>query len=112
MPLDPPLTTNVRATCELKGPARPPVPFRVSRIRVGGSGWYVDVTLTDADEMPAMVPTRIWFRQSVGEAKCGTAPTEMEPSVAPVAGFNATSRPVEVFTLQTAPPPRTGGPPA
>src|SRR5450830_1313277 len=36
-----PLTTNVRATCELKGPDRPPVPLRVSRMRVGVRAWYV-----------------------------------------------------------------------
>ena len=62
--------------------------------------------------MPPIVPTKIWFCQSVGEAKCGTAPTEIEPMVAPVEGFSATSLPVDVFTLQTAPPPSTGGPPA
>src|SRR5450759_1574171 len=36
-----PLTMNVRATCELKGPDRPPVPSRESRIRAGVRAWYV-----------------------------------------------------------------------
>ena len=68
--------------------------------------------VVDTDVMPALVPTKIWPCQSVGETKWGTAPTEIEPSVAPVAGARATSRPLEVFTLQIAPPPTTGGPPA
>src|ERR1035437_3672146 len=33
-----PVTVNVRATCELKAPDRPPVPSRESRTRVGVSG--------------------------------------------------------------------------
>ena len=37
-----PLTWNSRAECELKGPERPPVPLRVSRMRVGSSATKVE----------------------------------------------------------------------
>src|SRR5450759_4685009 len=43
-----PITVNVRATCELKAPDRPPVPSRESRMRAGDRAWYVAPLISGA----------------------------------------------------------------
>ena len=110
--LPPPVTWNVRATCELNGPAQPAGavvrvedPFRVDGVvgrsrahRCRGDAGH------RSDEDPVLPQRRRGEMRQCTHAE--------RPGVAPVPGSRATRVTVEKFRLQTTPPPITGGPPA